>query len=56
MPKAKSKADAPELNHNEVATPVAPQVVPQVAEVEDKPKSESKSITELMKKLVIVNS
>lgn len=54
MPKAKNKAEVSE-QIEEVATPVAPQ--PSSApKVEDKPKSESQSIAELMKKLVIVNS
>lgn len=54
MPKAKSKAEVSE-KIEEVATPVAPQVSKEPT-VKDKPKSESQSIAELMKKLVIVNS
>lgn len=54
MPKAKNQAEVIE-RVEEVATPVAPQP-PSVPKVEDKPKSESKSIAELMKKLIIVKS
>lgn len=54
MPKAKNKAEVSE-QIEEVATPVAPQISPEPT-AQDKPKSESQTIAELMKKLVIVNS
>lgn len=53
MPKAKNQPDAPKINE-EAATPVAPPVVSKV--VKDKPKSESQSIAELMKKLIIIDN
>jgi hypothetical protein len=55
MPKAQSKADAPKQMNEEVATPVAPQVISKV-EVKDKPKTESQSISDLMKKLIIIDN